>query len=347
MTTSTVSGAEPVAITDQLPLLTAQAAGYVGHRTIAMGLRTGLLRAVNSMPAATPEQLAAALTLDSFYTSVWCQAAFAAGVLERRGGGYELAPHMATLLLDGSSAAHVGALFPVLEQAEIFDQFEKTLATGERTWWNRTSAEWIAGVAAAGTPFYIRLIPGGLCQVPGLSERLRAGCRVMDTSCGAGVGLSRLATTYPACELVGVDGDARSIELAQARVDEAGIADRIVLSCCPLEQLTVSQPVTLAISNISMHECRDLDRATDNIASALEPGGWFVISDFPFPDNDSDLRTPAGRIMSGIQLFEARIDDQLLPRSAYDDLLDRHGFTEIGSFGLTAMHAVTYGRWRS
>ena len=98
------------------------------------------------------------------------------------------------------------------------------------------------------------------------------------------------------------------------------------------------------INNISMHECRNIDRVAANVHAVLEPGGWFVISDFPFPDTDEALRTAPGRIMSGIQFFEAQIDDQLLPRSAYDDLLGRHGFTGIGSATLTPMHALTYGR---
>lgn len=64
----------------------------------------------------------------------------------------------------------------------------------------------------------------------------------------------------------------------------------------------------------------------------------------PFPDTDAGLRTTPGRIMSGIQFFEAQIGDQLLPRTAYDDLLARHGFTEVGSRALTPMHAPTYGQ---
>ncbi len=98
------------------------------------------------------------------------------------------------------------------------------------------------------------------------------------------------------------------------------------------------------LNNISMHECRDIDRVTENVREMLEPGGWFVISDPPFPETDADLASPPGRVMSGIQLFEAQIDDQLLPRSAYDDLLTRHGFTELGSLELTPMHAITWGR---
>jgi hypothetical protein len=62
-------------------------------------------------------------------------------------------------------------------------------------------------VAGTGTPFYTRLVPGGLAQVPGLAERLQAGCRIVDTACGSGVGLVRLAAHYPRCTVVGVDGN--------------------------------------------------------------------------------------------------------------------------------------------
>ena len=180
------------------------------------------------------------------------------------------------------------------------------------------------------------------CQV--WRSELEKGCRIVDTACGAGVGLARLAEHYPACEIVGVDGDQHSIDLARAGVADAGLADRVELICSPLEEMSLDRPARLVINNISMHECRDIDQVVNELRAALEPGGWFVISDFPFPDTDEALRTPAGRVMCGIQFFEAQIDDQLLPRAAYDDLLARHGFTEIGSATLTPMHAITWGR---
>jgi hypothetical protein len=97
-------------------------------------------------------------------------------------------------------------------------------------------------------------------------------------------------------------------------------------------------------NNISMHECRDADRVTAAVHDALEPGGWFVISDIPFPDSAEGLRTIPGRIMTGVQFWEAQIDDQLLPRHVYDDLLERHDFQDVGAFELTPIHAVTHGR---
>lgn len=339
----------PPSLADTAPKLLSLIAGYVGHRTVAMGLRAGLLRQLADRPGGSPDDLADALGLDPVYVAVWCRAAFGAGVLERTGGGYRLADHMATLLLDDGSPAFVGGVFGVCEAPEMFGRFEASLASGERMWWEDTSPDWIAAVAGTGTPFYTRLVPGGLERVPGLAERLTAGCTVVDTACGSGVGAIRLATTYPRCAVVGVDGDAHSIDRARDRVAAAGVDDRVTLVHSALEDMAVEdvaldEPAALVVNNISMHECRDIDRVTENIRAVLEPGGWFVISDFPFPDTDEGLRSVPGRIMSGIQFFEAQIDDQLLPRAAYDDLLGRHGFTDLGTAQLTPMHALTWGR---
>jgi SAM-dependent methyltransferase len=123
----------------------------------------------------------------------------------------------------------------------------------------------------------------------------------------------------------------------------AGLAERVRVWDSPLEKLTVDRPYDVIVNNISMHECRDIDQVTRNVKAALAPGGWFVISDFPFPDDDG-LRTVPGRLMSGIQVFEAQIDDQLLPGRTYDDLLGRHGFADIGFASISPMHALTWGR---
>lgn len=84
---------------------------------------------------------------------------------------------MGTLLLDDSSPAYVGGMFLLVRQPEMFGSFDESLQSGERLWWDMTSAEWIEGVAATGRPFYSRLVPGGLDKIAGLAERLRLDAR--------------------------------------------------------------------------------------------------------------------------------------------------------------------------
>ncbi|MDX1622305.1 MAG: hypothetical protein R3320_15015 [Nitriliruptorales bacterium] len=105
-------------------------AGYIGHRTIATGLRSGLIEAVaDTDEPLEAEALARSTGHDPFYVQVWCRAALAAGVLEapERDGPYQLAAHVGTLLLDEESPAYVGGVFLVLEQPEVFDHFEERL----------------------------------------------------------------------------------------------------------------------------------------------------------------------------------------------------------------------------
>lgn len=351
---TTVTEQPSLTVPEQAGRLLSNIAGYVAHRTVAIGLREGLIAALaDASSGYSSEELAEQLGLDPFYVAVWCRAAVASGICDRLDGSadqpwmvarHQLAPHVSTLLLNRDHPAYVGGVFIVLEQPELFERFERSLATGERMWWDDCSPEWIAGVAGTGVPFYTRLVPGGLAQIAGLAEKLRAGARIVDIACGSGAGLIRLAREYPGCSIVGVDGDRHSLDRARRAVDDAGLADRIELVNSPLEELELNEPAALVINNISMHECRDVDRVTANVLRGLQPGGWFVISDFDFPENVEGLRSVPGRVMCGIQYFEAQIDDQLLPRTAYDELLARHGFADIGSVQLNAMHALTYGR---
>ncbi|MFV2063549.1 MAG: trans-aconitate 2-methyltransferase [Chloroflexota bacterium] len=331
---------------DQAGALLGQLAGYVGVRTVGIGLSSGLIKALAANPGGlSAKELAHDTQLDPFYTQVWCRAAHGAGVLDDAGADrYRLADHMDTLLLDDTSPGYVGAVITIMDRPEIFDGFSDDLATGEGTWWDECSAAFIDNVASTGAPFNTRLIPGGLDQVPGLGERLNGPARILELACGAGRGLMRLAEHYPQAEIVGLDGDAHSLEIAARSLAAAGVADRVTLIESAMEGLEAEDDFDLVTINISMHECRDLDEVTTRVLRALRPGGYFVNSDFPFPADEQGLRSVPGRVMSGIQFFEARIGDQLVPITHYLDLLRKHGFREVDHFEITPVHAVTHGR---
>lgn len=167
---------------------------------------------------------------------------------------------------------------------------------------------------------------------------------MLELASGAGKGLVKFANTFPNTEVIGVDGDEHSIDLAWERVKDAGVSDQVSLVQSTLEDFVEEDSYDLVFINISMHEARDIDLVTQNVKRSLKPGGVFVISDFPFPATHEGLRTPAARILTGIQYFEAQIDDQLLPTTAFVDLLDRHGFQEVSASDITPVHNLIYGR---
>ena len=333
-------------IQQQAGKILSQVAGYAAVKTLEIGLKSGLIEEIARHPQGISAQdLARQQGFDPLYTSVWCRSAFASEVLDLdETQTYRLAPHMETLLLDQDFPGYLGGLPAVFTQPEMFDMMAQNLSSGKRIWWDETSPAWIQGVSGTGRAFYNRLIPGGLSQIPGLAEKLANGACVADWACGGGIGLIRMAHNYPGYSFVGVDGDAHSIDVARERLSNSGELDRTNLIQSPLEDLSVSEEYDVVINNISMHECRDIEKVTANIYSALKPDGYFVISDFPSPESAEDCRTVPARIMSGIQFFEATIDDQLLPVKAYLDLLNRHGFKNVGSIGITPVHALTFGQ---
>lgn len=341
--TSTIAPEDIKAAAGQL---VGHAAGYVAARTVDIGLRLDLFAALSDADGPLrPAEFADRLHIDVLYATVWLRSAHAAGVIELSEGGYVLAEAMGVALLAEDHPAHTGSIFAVLGQPELFDIFADRMSTGERLWWDDCSPEFIAAVAATGRPFYNRLVPSGLDQVPGAADIHTRGCTVLELATGAGRGLIRMADHYPEATFVAVDGDAYSIDRAQEAIKAAGINDRVEFTLSTLEDFERPDTFDIAIINISMHECRDLERVAANVLRSLRPGGIFVVSDFPFPADDDTgaLRSPAGRVMSGIQFFEALIDDQLLPTEAFTALLDKTGFADVGSFDLSPVHAITHG----
>ena len=330
---------------EQAGALLGNAAGYIATRTITIGLDHGLFELIAERGPLSSADLAESAGIDRLYSEVWCRSAFAAGVLEGHdASAYILAPHIAALLLDKSSPGYLGGLFKVLTQPEVFDTFDANLESGERIWWDQTSPAWISAVGETGGAFNTRFIPGGIAQVPGATDRLSAGGKALELACGTGVGLVRLGTEYPSLDLLGLDGDAHSLNSARSLIGEAGMSGRVNFIHSGMEALDAEEEFDAITINVSMHECRDIEKVTAAVHQALKPGGYFLNSDFPFPETGEGIKTVPGRVMSGIQFFEALIDDQLLSVDYYLDLYKRHGFTETGIVEVTPVHAITWAK---
>jgi ubiquinone/menaquinone biosynthesis C-methylase UbiE len=318
-------------------------AGYVNTWTIELGLRLGLFKALSKNPGISADKLSEALGYDSLYTKVWCNAAYSGGFLEVNDGGFVLAPQMERVLLERESTMWAGGTaYSVTALREHFVSLRNRFGTGERTWWDRTSLEFREAVGLAGYSFYVRLVNVALPQMPEIHQALEQGAHVLEMACGTCRGLSLIAKAHPRSRFTVVDGDAETLEIARGQLEIAGVEGvRVVHST--LEDLSFEEEFEVVLINISLNEARDLRRVVGNAHRALKPGGWFIVSDFPFPERLEDMRSVPAQLMCGIQYFEALIDDQLLPTSRYVSELEEAGFRDVRTLEVTPIHVVVYG----
>ena len=333
-------------IQDQSAKLLGPLTGTASVWALELGLRLGLLDELRlHSDGATVDQLAASLDLDPSYTHVILRSAYAAEVLERDGDRYRFADHMATLLLDQDHPAYLGGAVRVLvAMRETFLDLREFATTGTREWWSDFDPEWIDAVGLHCQAYYRRILDAVLPQLPDLTETFERGARYLDLACGTCRGPAKVVGAYPNTTVTAVDADAYTLEVAERDMKERGIGDRFRFVQSYLEDLDLDGGHDVAVINVSLHEARDIEAAVARIHAALEPGGVFVVSEFPFPEREEDCRTVPGRLMCGVQFFEAHIGCQLLPTSRFVELLDGAGFHDVSVIDVNPTHAVIHGR---
>jgi SAM-dependent methyltransferase len=315
---------------------------------VDLGLRLGLFAYLAEHPEGrSAGDLAEALDLDPTYTKVALRAAYAGEILELDGDRYRLAEHMATLLLDPDAPAYAaGAVKTFVALRETYLDLRDFARTGQREWWSDFDPEWIDAVGENGQTYYRRMLAGVFPMIPGVADALERGARYLDLACGVCKGPAKVAAAYPNTSVTAVDCDRYTLEVAERTTKELGVADRFTFVESFLETLDLPAEHDLAVINISLHEARDIERAVARAHAALRPGGTFVVSEFPFPERDEECRTVPGRLMCGVQFFEAHIGCQLLPTSSFVSLLENAGFAEVGVIDVTPTHAVIHGTKR-
>ena len=112
--------------------------------------------------------------------------------------------------------------------------------------------------------------------------------------CGHGVSTLLLAQAYPACEVVGFDYHAGSIERARERARAAGLGDdRVRFEVASATTFPGRYDLVLLLD--CLHDMGDPEAACRHIRAALEPDGTLLIVDPLAGDRLEDNLTPLGR----------------------------------------------------
>lgn len=332
-------------LSEQVQKILGPLAGTASVWSLELGLRLGIFQHLaGEAEGATAEQMAAGLGLDPKYTHVILRAAYAAEVLDLQGGRYRLADHMDVLLLDPDAPSYLGgAIKTLVALRESYLDIRTLARTGERAWWSDFDPEWIEAVGENGQTYYRRMLNLVMPQLPTVVATLDRGARYLDLACGVCRGPAKVVDAFPKTTVTAVDGDAYTLEVAEREIKERGLDDRFRFVHSMLENLEFEGGHDLAVINISLHEAKDRRRVVERAYAALDPGGTFLVSEFPFPADEQDCRTVPGRLMCGVQVFEAHIGCHLLPTARFVEHLEEAGFKDVGVIDVTPMHVVVHG----
>jgi 2-polyprenyl-3-methyl-5-hydroxy-6-metoxy-1,4-benzoquinol methylase len=193
---------------------------------VSIGHRAGLFDAMRGQPPQTSPELAARAGLDERYVREWLGAMVTSGVVtvDADTTRYQLPPEHAACLTRDAGPENMAVLaqyLPLLGsiEDEILECFER----GGGVPYERMPRA--HAVMAEDSSVVSALESHVLPLVPGLSERLARGARVLDAGCGSGRVLIRLAELFPASRFVGMDLSRDAIVAARAQAGARGLAN--------------------------------------------------------------------------------------------------------------------------
>jgi len=244
---------------------------------VHLGERLGLFAALAEAQPCDSDALATATGYHERWVREWLYAVAAADLADHDDGEFALTPEARAVLVDeGHPASMIGVFGPPLTWGEV-DRTAEAFTTGiGMTWDEHGSATCHFQAAMGAAQQQTWLAPVILAGVPGLTERLAAGIRVVDVGCGAGVAAHAIATAFPDSTVVGIDPSPHAIDAASQRA--AGL-DNCRFTAGTFDDLAGLGPVDLLVTLDVIHDLPRPDAAMAAARAALADDGVWLLAD--------------------------------------------------------------------
>jgi len=240
---------------------------------VHVGDRVGLFAAMAGEGPLTREALERKTGIHPRYLEEWLAAMFCAGYLEHdaEADTWTLPDEHAAFFAAPQSEYYLGGLFkgapalagmaPRLAEAFETGQGIPFAAYGE--------GEPLAIEQMNRSVYEVRLVKKWLPAMPEVVQRLQAGGRAIDIGCGTGIVPMLMAQAFPHSRFVGLDMDARSIEIARENARQAGVAGRLEFVCRSATEWADEARYDLVTTFDCIHDMGDPGGVLRRIRAAL------------------------------------------------------------------------------
>jgi ubiquinone/menaquinone biosynthesis C-methylase UbiE len=252
----------------------------------SIGHRAGLFDVMREMPPATSTEIAARAGLNERYVREWLGAMTASRVVRVLGAEkperYSLPAEHAALLTRAAGADNLAGLNQYIALlGSVEDDILECFRNGGGVPYERFPRFHAVMAEDSGQSVIPALQTHVLPLVPGLSEALDKGIRVLDVGCGSGRIINRLAELFPRSRFEGRDlspdaianatNDARSRNLSNARFLTADLSD--------FDRTAEAELFDLVMTFDAIHDQAKPLNVLKGIRRTLKNGGVYVMQD--------------------------------------------------------------------
>lgn len=248
---------------------------------LGIGDELGLLEVLARTGPADTATLAEAAGVDERYLREWLDGIVAGdvAVYDAEAGHYALPAERAACLTPADGPVNLARSLKMLTmlagvEPELRERFRHGGGLGYDHYprFHALMAEEAAATHDAG------LLDIVVPIVPGLHERLTEGAALADIGCGSGHAVNLLARAYPASRFVGFDLGEEAIEAARAEAADWGLTNA-TFELRDVAALGEEAAYDVVTAFDAIHDQAFPDRVLAGIATALRPGGTFLMVD--------------------------------------------------------------------
>jgi len=281
--------------------------GAVTAAMIHLGDRLGLYRALGGAGALTSAELARKTGLHERWVREWLQGQAVARLIDYAGDGrFALSPEATLVLADEESPAFAAGGFCALpQQMAILERLPGAFQSGVGLPYDAFGPEGAVGVERLLAPWFrTQLIPVALPALDGVLPKLERGAQVADVGCGAGVGLIKMAGTYPRSDFHGYEISKYALARAEENRHAAGLRN-VTFHDVNGDSLPADARFDFITTFDCIHDMANPGPVIRSIRRAVKPDGTWLIADInckaTFEENLAD--NPLAPLMYGFSVL--------------------------------------------
>jgi 2-polyprenyl-3-methyl-5-hydroxy-6-metoxy-1,4-benzoquinol methylase len=250
----------------------------------SIGHRTGLFDVLRGLPPSTSEEIARKTVLNERYVREWLGAMATAGVVEvdPTSTFFRLPAEQAACLTRAAPADNIAVFTQYIHVfAGVEDEIVECFKKGGGVPYEKFPRFHTVLAEDSGQTVLSSLESHILPLVPGVTDRLAKGIRMLDVGCGSGRILNRLAELYPNSRFTGIDLSSEAIGSARSEAAQKGLhnAEFIVRDLSDFHETAEPEAFDFITTFDAIHDQAKPLNVLKGIHRALKADGVYLMQD--------------------------------------------------------------------